>query len=89
MPVLNLKDAETYAPAPELAKLSNQTMTQAVKEALKENWRVPNLLKAIKPSYRASKGTDSQIAAAPTLDERSADEIIGYDEFGIPSTPFQ
>ncbi len=26
-----------------------------------------------------------QCAALPVLDPRSADEIIGYDEFGVPS----
>ncbi|MDQ2840978.1 MAG: type II toxin-antitoxin system VapB family antitoxin [Acidobacteriota bacterium] len=36
MPVLNIKDPETHALAAELAKLSGQTMTQSVKEAIKE-----------------------------------------------------
>jgi len=25
-----------------------------------------------------------RVAALPLLDDRSADEIIGYDEFGVP-----
>ena len=57
------------------------TLTEAVIRALEEKAH-----QAPKPIDR--KKLDeicARIAALPVLDPRSPDEIIGYDEFGIPT----
>ena len=36
---LNIKDAETHALAKRLARLTGESMTKAVKHAVRKNWR--------------------------------------------------
>ena len=82
---LNLKDAETYELAAELARLSGETLNGAVKAALRE--------KLAKDTREASK--EQRLArmlailepywALPDKDTRTADEILGYDENGLPT----
>lgn len=85
MPVLNIKDAETYELASELARGQGETLTQAVKTALRERLE----------RNRAAGSDHSRLvervlelgrraSSRPILDSRSSDEIIGYDELGIP-----
>lgn len=86
MPTLNIKDAEVRQLAQELATRTGQTMTEAVKTALREK------LQRERNSDQAHKERILQqlierarrVAAAPTLDNRSEHEILGYDENGIP-----
>lgn len=37
-----------------------------------------------KPSVDRMMAISDRFAAYPVIDERSPDEIIGYDEFGVP-----
>ncbi len=80
---LNLKDAETHELARELAARRGVTMTQAVKDALAE---------ALRHSAPASLGKFERLeeislraARLPVLDDRSPDEILGYDNSGMPA----
>ncbi len=86
MSVLNIKDEETYALAAELARLSGQTMTQAVKEAIRDRLAQTRLQQHDQERLVARiKEMAHEIASSPTLDPRSPDEIIGYNEIGVPS----
>ncbi len=81
---LSIKDPETERLARELAKETGETITQATRKALEER-----LLRA---RGRKRKGDlveeimeiSRRCAALPDLDTRSADEILGYDEIGVP-----
>ncbi len=85
MPILNIKDEETHALAAELARLRGQSMTQAVKEALKDKLAQTRLEQQNKERLvKRVMEIAHRIASRPVLDPRSPDEIIGYDEFGIP-----
>lgn len=81
---LNIRNAETERLAGELARLTGQTKTQAVTEALR------NHLERCRreQSGRTLAGELSEIgrrcAKLPVRDQRSADEILGYDEDGLP-----
>lgn len=82
---LNIKDPEVDRLARELAAATGETITDAARAAFAERLQ----------RVRARSGTadlraeiDAIIARAnarPTLDDRSPDEIIGYDENGLPS----
>lgn len=81
---LSIKDAETERLARELAKETGETITQATSKALAERLlrvrgrrRVPGLAERLMEIGR-------HCAALPDLDTRSPDEIIGYDEIGVP-----
>jgi antitoxin VapB len=80
---LSIKTDEADALARELAAETHETLTEAVTVALRER------LERVRQSRgdRAAR-LDRLIAeyrAAPVSDPRTPDEIIGYDEHGLPS----
>ena len=81
---LNIKDEQTHAMARKLAALTGETMTKAVKTAIEER-----LSRCEKQKHR--HGLADRLdrialycAGLPEYDDRSDDEIIGYDEHGLP-----
>jgi antitoxin VapB len=81
----NIKDTETDELARELAAATGETLTDAVKTALREQLM---RIRARRPQ-RSRRDELAEIArrcaALPVLDRRPADEILGYDENGLPS----
>lgn len=82
----SLKDPETDRLAREVAKLTGETLTEAVRVALlerleRERSRILPAGGGLAEKLRALR---RECAALPDLDRRSADEIVGYDEFGAP-----
>jgi antitoxin VapB len=80
---LNIKDPETDRLARELAELSGLPITTAVREAIEERLSV---LRA--RAGTAAPGLDEIIArgrARATVDPRPDDEILGYDDRGLPA----
>ena len=81
---LNIKDADTHALAKRLASLTGESLTQAVKRAVQER------LEQVEKTRRASRLADEldhialHCASLPRRDGRSAEQIIGYDERGLP-----
>lgn len=81
---LSLKDPEADRLAREVAARTGETLTAAVIVALRER------LKRLKGTRRRRTLRDElreiarRCAALPTLDDRPADEIVGYDEQGLP-----
>ncbi|MDB5479266.1 MAG: hypothetical protein JWO83_319 [Caulobacteraceae bacterium] len=83
---LSLKDPETDSLARQVASLTGETLTQAVRTALAERLRRERLKRGQAPDLEAEiDAIVKRVAALPVLDDRSADEIIGYDENGLPS----
>lgn len=81
---LNIKSAETDRLARELAALTGKSITDAVTRALE--MRLERERKHRRISREALKAELRAIAqrasSYPVLDPRSADKIIGYNEFG-------
>jgi len=78
---LYIKNPAAHRLAEQVAKQMGVTLTEAVIRALEEKAH-----QAPKPIDR--KKLDEILArfdALPVLDSRSPDEILGYDEFGLPS----
>jgi len=81
---LNLKNPEAHRLARELADLTGESMSAAVTRALRER-----LLREQRQRGRAGisqklLAIGHQAATKDTLDPRCADEILGYDEAGLP-----
>ena len=82
---LNIRNRETEQMAETLAKLTGETKTQAVTLALRA--------RLIKERRRRSKRRIADeldeiaihCASLPVQDARTANEILGYDEQGLPS----
>jgi len=81
---LSIKDPETDRLARRLAKATGESITDAVNTALRE--RLERV--ARKPVKRRLVDELEEIAlrcsALPVFDSRTADEIVGYDENGLP-----
>lgn len=81
---LSLKDKETDRLAREVAALTGETLTDAIRKALAERLDRERLRRG-GTLHLADRLMDigRHCAALPDLDTRSADEIIGYDDTGM------
>ncbi len=82
---LNIRNSEAEALAAKLAKLTGETKTEAVTKALRE--RVSRVRREQRQRSLVDELTAiaKECARLPVLDPRSADEILGYDENGLPT----
>jgi antitoxin VapB len=81
---LNIRNQETEKLAAALAKLTGETKTEAVTRALRD--RLARLRRE-RARHRLADELDAialHCAALPVLDARSAEDIVGYDERGLP-----
>ena len=81
---LNIKHPEADRLARELASATGETLTDAVLHALRERLerekgtaRRPRVKEVLKEARL-------RLAASPVLDARPAEEILGYDDRGLP-----
>jgi antitoxin VapB len=83
---LSLKDKETDSLAREVARLTGETLTEAIRTSLRERLRQEQLKRGEGPELaKALQEIARRCAALPVLDHRSEDEILGYGENGLPS----
>ncbi len=82
---LNIRNAETERLAAELALMTGRTKTEAVAEAIRD--RLERLRKERSGRSLADELDDigRRCARLPVRDGRPADEILGYDEHGVPA----
>jgi antitoxin VapB len=82
---LNIKDLPTEQSVRELAQLTGETVTTAVRRAAEE--RLQRVRRARPEGSLAAELLEigRRCAALPDLDLRSPDDILGYDEHGLPS----
>ncbi len=82
---LSLKDAETDRLAREVAKLTGESLTEAVRQALAERLERERRRRGRGKSLAERLNEIAlHCAALPDYDTRTPDEIIGYDEYGVP-----
>ena len=81
---LSLKDHETDRLAREVAALTGETLTEAIRKALAERLARERSRRG-QPADLAEhfRAIGAHCASLPDLDTRSADEIMGYDETGL------
>jgi antitoxin VapB len=81
---LSLKDPEADRLAREVAERTGETLTGAIVVALRE--RLARLRRKPKRSALVEELREigERFAALPVLDNSTEDEILGYDEDGIP-----
>lgn len=78
---LNIKSARADRLARELSALTGESITEAVEASLEARLEIE------KRRRRRPVLTDivERFARLPVLDPRPADEILGYDEHGLPA----
>lgn len=82
---LNLKDPEIYEMAQKLAALNSDTLSGTVKTALREKLQRDAPASDAEDRYRRMMSILERYWALPAKDNRTADEILGYDENGLPT----
>lgn len=82
---LSIKDRETEQLARKLAERTGETITVATKRALEERLRRTGSDARKAALLEDLEAIRKRMSALPVLDNRTPDEIIGYDENGLPS----
>jgi len=81
---LNIRNSEAERLAEAVARLAGETKTEAVTKALRD--RLARLRREHAGSCLADELDDigRHCAQLPVMDRRTADEILGYDDNGLP-----
>ena len=81
---ISIKDPETDRLARALAEATGESLTAAIRGALEE--------RLDRERNRSRRGISAEVrriqerlARLPVLDPRSAEEMLGYDDDGVPS----
>ena len=82
---LNIKDPETDRLARQLADLTGESITVAVKKALNDRIERERRRHSMKIDLAEVERIIARYAKLPVVDSRSPDELIGYDESGLPT----
>lgn len=82
---LNIKDPETDRLARELAGETGESITVAARRALEERLHRVRAQAAARPRAEQLSALIARGRARSVADPRSAEEILGYDEHGLPS----
>jgi antitoxin VapB len=83
---LNIRDPEVHSLARALADATGQTMTNAIKDALRD--RLAAVVNAEKEDrearFAAIMDRGRRFRALPTADSRPLHDIVEYDDDGLP-----
>jgi antitoxin VapB len=82
---LSIKNPEAESLARELARITGESLTQAVTRAIRD--------RLVRETARGNDATlredirriQKRVAKLPVLDRREPDEILGYDANGLPT----
>ena len=80
---LSIKDPETDRLARALAEATGESITDAIKQALRERL-ARTQARPSRPIAAAVRRIQERLSRLPVRDPRSPDEIIGYDQHGLP-----
>jgi antitoxin VapB len=81
---LSLKDKDTDRLAREVAALTGDSLTDAIRKALSERLEREKLRRGLSGNLAVRfREIGMHCASLPDYDTRSPDEIIGYDETGM------
>jgi antitoxin VapB len=81
---LRIKDPETGDLARRLAEITGEEVADAVKTAIRERLDRETRRRG-KLTVEELLAIVDQIASQPVIDPRTPEEIIGYDEHGLPT----
>lgn len=81
---LNIRNAEVEQQAAELAELTGASKTAAVGNAVARQLARLRADRAGRSLVDELDAIAERCSSLPVLDDRSADEILGYDDDGLP-----
>ncbi len=80
----SIKNDEADALLRELTALTNESLTDAVTQSLRERLRREKR-RCHAPGVDRLQAAIDHMLSLPVIDHRHPDEILGYDEHGLPS----
>lgn len=81
---LSIKNEATERLARQVADETGESITEAIQKSLQERWEALKRRRHGRSLERQVEDILRRVDALPTLDYRSPDEILGYDEHGLP-----
>ena len=81
---LSIKNDGTERLARLIADETGESITQAIQTSLEERWNKLRSKRRERILVREVEDLLRRVDALPTLDARSPEEIIDYDEHGLP-----
>lgn len=82
---LNIKDPKAETIVRQLATATGESVTAAVRRAAEERLQRVRREQGVRSVAEDILAIGRRCAQLPDLDTRSADEVLGYDEHGLPS----
>lgn len=81
---ISIKDPDTDRLARALSEETGESLTEAIRRAIEERLERERNRAHRQSLAHGIRRIQERVAALPVLDSRSADEIIGYDDHGLP-----
>ena len=81
---LSIKNERTEKLARELARETGESLTTAIRLALEERLERVEGRRSPQDKLRLARAALRRVDSLPVLDARTPDEILGYDELGLP-----
>jgi antitoxin VapB len=81
---LSIKDPETDRLARALADATGESITEAIRRAIEERLERERGRAARQNMNVGVRRIQERLARLPVVDPRSPDDILGYDEHGLP-----
>jgi antitoxin VapB len=81
---LNIKNPEAEHLARELARQTGESVTEAIRNALKDRLLRVRGRRAVRSLLEDVQDILERVDAVPTVDQRTDDQILDYDEEGLP-----
>ncbi len=81
---LNIKDPETDRLVRQLADLTEESITDAVKTAVRDRLEREQRRRGARIDWALLRKCQAEIAEIPIVDDRSAEALLGFDEAGLP-----
>lgn len=81
---LSIKNETTERLARQVAGETGESITEAIQKSLEERWERLKERRRGRVLERQIEDILRRVDALPTLDDRSLEEILGYDEHGLP-----
>ncbi len=82
---LSIRNPETEKLARQVSRLTGETLTEAIGKSLEERLERLKRRRNDRNLRRDIEKILARVHALPVLDDRPEDEILGYDEHGLPS----
>jgi antitoxin VapB len=81
---ISIRNPRVEALARDVARRAGENMTQAIERALEQRLSQLRTQREKQATIRKVGQIVARFNRRPTLDPRSPDEILGYDELGLP-----